>query len=370
MKIAIDLTWVKHNKSGGIESYIRNLLDGLVTIDKENIYYLLVTMDNEASFEKYFKQDNFKKEVINILSNKVAKRILWQNIKLNRFLVKKGIGICFEPIYCKPLLKNKKIKYICTIHDLQALHYPEYFSRLKYYWMKFAWKRSIVTSEKIIAISEFVKKDILLHYNVNCEKIKVIYNPIVLNNEFGDFENIRKKYNIEENNYYYTVSQLLPHKNLETLLYVLKKIRDNNIDLPCKLLISGVSEKQKDIICNIIKDNELNDNVVFTGFVSNNVRNVLYKNCRAFLFPSIFEGFGMPPIEAMNLGSVTITTKCTSIYEVTEGKAYYVDDPKDIDNWIKVMLEVKNNEKIRIDFSNYNKSFVASKYLECFKSVV
>lgn len=369
MKIGIDLTWVKHNKSGGIESYIRNLLDGLLYIDKNNEYYLLVTVDNEDSFEKYFQQHNVRKEVVNLISTYVFKRILWQNIYLNRLLIKRGINLCFEPIYSKPLLRNKKVRYVCTIHDLQALHYPEYFSKIKYIWMRFAWRRSIRSSDKIIAISNFVRNDILRNYNIDEKKVEVIYNPIVLNDKLCDFDEISKLYGISKNEYYYTVSQLLPHKNLETLLYVFIKIRDENINLPCKLLISGVSEKQKSVINKIIKENKLENNVLFTGFVSNDIRNTLYKNCRAFLFPSIFEGFGMPPIEAMSLGSITITTRCTSLYEVTKGKANYVNEPKNIENWIDKMLEVKDEKKCKIIFEEYSKIVIANEYLKVLQSI-
>lgn len=370
MKVAIDLLWVKPKKSGGIEAYIRNLLDGLLELEDKNEYVLILAKDNETTFAKYLDDNRFKKIICNISSSKVAKRILWQNIFLNKILKKNSIKICFEPIYSKPIFFSKHIKYITTIHDLQALHYPQYFSKLKYYWMKYSWKQTIKTSEKIIAISNFVKDDIIDKYDVDSKKIDVIYNPIVIDNEFEDFKNVAKKFDIKNNEYYYTVAQLLPHKNLDTIIKVIEEVKLRKLNIPVRLLISGVNGKSKDELLKIINEKNLASEVILTGFISNSERNTLYKNCRAFLFPSIFEGFGMPPIEAMMLGTNVITTRCTSLYEVTQGKAMYIEDPYNIDEWINTMLIVPNKINNNLNYCVYEKSFIAQKYLRSIYKVM
>lgn len=370
MKIAIDLLWVKPKKSGGIESYIRNLLDGFLELENKNEYILILAKDNSETFNKYFKDSRFNKIICNIESSKVAKRIIWQNLMLNNILKKCKAEICFEPIYSKPFITSKSIKFITTIHDLQALHYPQYFSKVKYYWLKYSWKRALKTSDKIIAISNFVKKDIVDKYDIQPNKIKVIYNPIVISNEVVDFGELEKKFAIEKNEYYYTVAQLLPHKNLETIIKAIKKLNDKKIELPKKLLISGINGKSTTDLINIIKEYNIEDKIILTGYVENSERNMLYKNCRAFLFPSVFEGFGMPPIEAMMLGGKVVCTKYTSLYEVTQGKANYVDDPYNVNEWINVINSSEHIQIKDMNFNVYDRFVIAKKYLELFNDAV
>jgi len=114
----------------------------------------------------------------------------------------------------------------------------------------------------------------------------------------------------------------------------------------------------------------LSNNIIITGFVTNEERDLLYKNAAVFLFPSIFEGFGMPPIEAMQLGVPVLTTKCSSIPEVTEGKANYVEDPFAVAQWVKKIREiVKEGDSTNYSFQNYYLENVTKEYLQCFHEV-
>ncbi len=250
------------------------------------------------------------------------------------------------------------------------MHYPQYFSAMKVLWLKFAWKRCCKTSHKIIAISNFVKQDIIDTFKIQEKKIQVIYNPIVKNNTNGNFRDIEETFKINKKNYYYTVAQLLPHKNLETLLYVIKEIKEKEINVPNTLVISGVGGKDEGRLRLIIEELNLSNNIIITGFVTNEERDLLYKNAAVFLFPSIFEGFGMPPIEAMQLGVPVLTTKCSSIPEVTEGKANYVEDPFAVAQWVKKIREiVKEGDSTNYSFQNYYLENVTKKYLQCFHEV-
>lgn len=365
MKYAIDLLWVKPGKVGGAESYIRNLLLGIAEIGITDEIYLVVTLDNKESFAHFLKYPCFKFLECNISSEPVSKRILWQNINFERILRKNGIVNCFCPFYCKPLKKSKEITYVTVIHDLQQLHYPEYFTKLRYHWIKFAWKRAILTSKRIIAISEFDKNDIMHWYHVQENKVKRIYNPIVVDNGEVPFEEIGVKYGIQPEKYFFALSSLLKHKNLDTLLRIIKEIKDGNIQgIPHKLIISGIGGAAKSEIEAYIKENHLENDCVLTGFISNEERNSLYINSFAFLFPSVFEGFGMPPVEGLILGTRVVTTKKTSIFEVSNGLAYYVDDPYDSKEWIRIFLEIKDKPKKKFTFPQYDKRDIAEQYLE------
>ncbi len=360
-RFAVDLLWVRPNQVGGIESVARNLLDGLVALDDEYECWLIVSKDNARTFVHYSKDTRINVEICNIASSNVKKRIIWQNLYLGRLIRSLGINKCFEPYYCKPILGTRRIKFITVIHDLQALHYPEYFSRLKVLWMRFSWWNTIRTSRTVVTISDYVRNDIFEHFKVDKTKIVRIYNPVIVDTaDMMDFTHLNMKYNITPRGYFFTVSSLLPHKNILTLVKLVHSIKERGINLPDKLIVSGVGGKSRDELQRIINEMNLTENIQLTTYIENSERNSLYKNCRAFLFPSFFEGFGMPPVEALMLGAPVVTSRLTSLEEVTRGFAQYVSDPYDVEEWIEAIESCSGEQR---DFVAYRIDVVAKRYL-------
>ena len=214
------------------------------------------------------------------------------------------------------------------------------------------------------------KQDIEQKYHR--KDIDVIYVPILVKeNEVVDFKILQDRYCIEKKYFFYTVSQMIPHKNLGTLIGIMDRLvhSEGKYDgLPTKLVISGVNGNYAEELKKQIKIKNLENNIVLTGFISNEERNSLYQNCHTFLFPSVFEGFGMPPIEAMLFKTRVITTKCASIPEVTQGKAVYVDNPYHVDEWIKKIQEASLQETL--DFTIYDPERISKQYLQFLKEPV
>ncbi len=366
-RCAIDLLWVRPNQVGGIESVSRNLLDGFSLLDEELEFWLLVSKDNASTFVHYGKDKRFHIEICGVESANVKKRIIWQNMHLGKKIKSLGLNKCLEPYYCKPIFGTRGIDFVTIIHDLQAFHYPQYFSIGKVMWMRFSWWNAVRTSKTVVAISEYVRKDILEHYRIKPERIITIYNPITINmSDIVDVTVIEEKYGVSPGNYFFTVSSLLPHKNIATLLDVMKIIHDEELDFPKVLIVSGVGGKSRKSLMETIKQHGLEENIQLTSFIDNNERNALYKYCRAFLFPSVFEGFGMPPVEAMLLGAPVVTTRTTSIEEVTKGKAQYVNNPYDAREWLDV---IGSSTRINTDFSEYSIDRIARQYLVAIEKV-
>ena len=378
-RVAIDLTWVRHNKVGGTESCVRNLLNGFSALDKSDIsFVLLVTKDNQESFKEYSKFNIFDIVICDTVSESQFKRLIWQNTKMGKLLKKLEINVCLEPIYSIPFLGRRNIKYIVTIHDLQAIHYPEYFNVFRNVWMRVSWWYSVHFSEIIVAISQYVKDDILKHFKVKSDKVKVIYDAIDIDtSEINDKteHNTLKKYNLIKKEFYYTVSSLLPHKNLTTLISAISQLKESNSDSFKNLVISGIGGKARPELERLIYQNKLTDNIIFTDFISDLERNILYKNCKIFLFPSVFEGFGMPPVEALAFGTLVLTTDKTSIPEVTQGLCGYVHDPLSSDEWVKEIVNLSESQNVISEnemkkiAKMYSSDLIAQKYIDLINGI-
>lgn len=369
MEIAVDLLWLRPRQVGGTEFYIRNLLDGFLRLREEYHLTLLVSKDNRDSLAHYAQDERISLLEADVESADIARRILWQFFCQNRFLRRHHIRKCFIPVYCRPLL-NGGVTYVNTIHDLQAAHYPEYHPLHEIAYSKLCWWLDVHLSGHIVAISDWVREDIMARYHVKPDKITTIYNPITVDpDELIPVEELTRKYGVEEKEYYYTVSQLIPHKNLQTLIEVMRLIKEQKARLPHRLLISGVNGESRDCLERQIRDKGLQQEVTLTGFVENDERNALYKYSRAFLFPSVFEGFGMPAIEAMLFGTIVITTDRACIPEVTQGKANYVADPYDAQEWIRVMQNPE--DKIgEMDFSRYDQERLTRQYFALLSDIL
>lgn len=371
MKIGIDLLWVRTGICGGTESYAKNLIEGFGLYDKKNNYVLFAALDNAEEFRKYEAYPNIRLRIMPVKSKCRPVRILWENLYLDRRAQKENVDLMFIPVYSKPL-SNKKIPYVNVIHDIQAIHYPGYFGRARRIFLKRSWKYDCKSSARIVTVSDYVLNDLIKHYPEAKGKACRIYVPVKIQKSPLDEKVLETKYGIKPGNYFYCVSSMLPHKNLETVLRALAiRKKEGKKDI---LVISGVGGDKK-VFRETLKDLAISDGVIDTGFVSDEERDLLYEHCRLFLFPSFFEGFGMPVAEAMGRGKITVTTRETSLYEISEGKAVYAENPRDASEWAEKIEEALEraddlNRKLN-EFSvkPYETENVIKQYAELFEKV-
>ncbi len=358
MRIGMDLLWVRTGICGGTESYIRNLLDGFLKYDWENEYVLFVANDQVYSFQKYARAPRMRLRICHVKSANRIRRILWENLYLDAAAARCGVDAMFVPVYSKPAAHVSGVPYVSVIHDFQAMHYPQYFSIAKRYFLKYAWKQTVQTSGRLVTISETVRKDLIRYYPAAKNKAVTIYNPVITKYCGLSADVIERRYKIRRMEYFYCVSSLLPHKNLDTILQTIKELPDST------LVISGVGQRES--LQRKLDAYRIADRVVLTGFVTDEVRDCLYENCRLFLFPSVFEGFGMPPVEAMRRGKRTVTTRCASLWEVTQGKAVYVKKPYSVTEWKEKIQYALTLPEETVSFPEYETGEIVRRYQQLF----
>ncbi len=369
MRIGVDLTFIKPRLTGGIEFYVFNLLGALFEEGPEE-YVLFTARDNDAYFRDLFGEKKCEWVMCPTDANRIIGHLLWQVLFQNHTTRKHNLDVMFYPSYMMPFFKNGSHRSVTVIHDIQAFHYPEYFPLSQRIWFNIAWRRLLYTADRVVTITDFTKRDVQRAFR-HRDNISTIYVPLNIREEQNrDFAELSLKYDIEKQQYYYTMVSMYKHKNLITLLKMMDRMRALKVsDIPSRLVVSGVSGPHRDEIVGYIKDMGLEESVVLTGFVPDEERNSLIGNCNTFLFPSVFEGFGSPPVEAMMIGARVVTTKCAAIPEATCEKCVYVDDPVDVDEWIEKIRSVQSVVPAKEVFARYEPKSVANEFLKLFRSL-
>jgi glycosyltransferase involved in cell wall biosynthesis len=241
-------------------------------------------------------------------------------------------------------------KYIITIYDITPNLYPETHTDIITFVHRYLLPKALKTSDKVITISHHTKNDIIKHFKIPENKIKVIhlaanenYKPL---NE-KEIINIKQKYNLNYSFILY-VGTLEPRKNIPTLLKALYKLKKQGIKH--KLAITGKKGWKYKSIFETIEKLNLQKDVIFTGYVPDEDLPALYNAADLFVYPSLYEGFGLPPLEAMQCGTPVITSNTSSLPEVV-GDAGIMVNPYDVDELANNMYGVLTNDGLREELS-------------------
>jgi len=299
----------------------------------------LLMSDIKFIAPKTIIQNSYTEEINpEIYENKIkipAKQVApWEQFELTTYLKNNKNPLLVNLTNTAPAFYKNQI---VTIHDLMFMHNPEWYSKKHYYFYRFLFKKVARNSLKVITVSENSRKDIIKYFKIPENKIEIVHNAVsqeFINLASGDFEN---KYG----DYILAVSSLDPRKNFEGLIMAFNKLKLKGI----KLVLVGEKGTLYDrkIFNSLVKENP---NIIFTGYVTDKDLAGLYKNARLFVFPSLYEGFGIPPLEAMACNCPTVVSNATSIPEVCGEASYYVD-PASIDNIAKGIYEVLNDEQLQ-----------------------
>lgn len=233
---------------------------------------------------------------------------------------------------------NCKGAQIITIHDLIPLYFPQQY-RMQYYYYKYYLPKVVKNSDLIITISESTKQDIMKFYSIDEKRIKVIYNGY---NHFTKLENSVDGPKFEKP-YVLMVGATFPHKNIHSVIEAYKKIY-RKVDFDC--IIVGKESNYFNYLKKFIHENELSNRVHILGYVNDRELSNLYINANMFIYPSLYEGFGLPILEAMHYNIPTAIAKTSSLPEVA-GDASVQFNPHNIDEISSMMMELYNSNALR-----------------------
>lgn len=249
---------------------------------------------------------------------------LWTFTGLQKKLLSNPPDVLFTPTHYTPLYVP--CPSIISIMDLAFEKFPQYFKPRDLYQLKYWTRYSARRAKKILTISESTKQDIVDIYHLPAEKIVVTY-PGYDQKRFHQKIKGKNKYG----EYLLFLGTLQPRKNLERLIEAFHQLRTNNY----KLVIAGmINEGRGGWMNENIKEEK---NIVLTGYVPDSEVPILMANAKAFVLPSLYEGFGIPAVEAMACGTPVIVSRVSSLPEICGKPATYIDDPYDIQS-IKTAL--------------------------------
>ncbi len=347
MKIAIDIRCLMGNRYSGVGWYAYNLIKNLLQIDQENEYLLFYNSSKKVDLPK-FDYPNVKYCGFNY-PNKLF------NLSLNFFnypkldLLVGGCDLFFSPNF-HFLAVSSKVKLVVTVHDLSFLIYPQFFTLKQRLWHQLILSKKILKrADVVLADSISTKTDLIDLLKIENDKIKVNYLGVeeryfnILSSD--DLNRIREKYNLPEK-FILCLSTIEPRKNLEASI---KAFEDLDSDL--NLVIAGGNGWKTREVEKMIKNN---NKIKFIDYIDEIDKPAVYQLATIFLYPSFYEGFGLPLLEAMASGVSVIAGYNSAQVEVVNDCGLLVD-PFDI-NQIKLALEnLINNQELRKEFIDEGK---------------
>ena len=344
MRVGINTLFLIPGKHGGTETYLRNLLLNLARIDRENEYIIFANRENIESYG--IKQDNFSKVLCNLSAKNKPLRVIWEQAILPIVARKYKVDVLHAPAYVSPMINSFRFESVVTIHDMMFYYHPENYPKRQLLYFKHLIPLSARKAKRIIAVSNNTKKDIVKILGIPEKKIIVIQETYgeEFRRELND--NAKKKVKAQyklPDNYILSVASLNPQKNIERLIKAYD-ILVRSYSSEHKLVLVGMWLKHGSRIIQLIKELQLKERIIFTGYIDNEDLPYFYSLADVFVFPSYFEGFGIPPLEAMACGCPVIASKATSIPEVVGNAAVLINpfSVEELSNAIHRVLIDKN----------------------------
>ena len=320
MKITIHAADLDHNRIDGTRVYIFNMLKNFGNLGKSDAFMIY----HRNFFNHHLTPPKFE----NYLIKKIPFPLLWTQTRFAFELFRDKPDVLWMPVHNMPIIRRKNLKTVVTVHDLAFKIFPQYFTKKDLTKLNKLTDLAVKNADRIIAVSNSTKNDILKFYpEIKAEKISVVYHGFdrgLFRQESAQEESdLLKSYNLTAKNYLLYVGAIQPRKNLEVLIGAFEKVKEKNSNM--KLVIAGAPAWKSDNIIKKINNSRFKDDIIITGNLSFKETSVFYRKAKMFIFPSLYEGFGIPVLEAMASGIPVICAKNSSLTEVGGDAVLYFE---------------------------------------------
>lgn len=381
MKIVIDIRPLGEEIHSGVQEYTLNIIQALASKLNEEDQILLF-----STGKKFELHSSTIKSLLAAKKNVTRKhldapsKLVNLSFKLNlanwfyKFLERPDVffapNINFLPRF------GDRLKTILTIHDLSFRAHPDFFTLKQRVWHRLVGlKGSVETADKVISVSRSTRADILDYFEITQDKVSVIHPGV--DESFEDIEltaekeeELQKKFNLPSQDFVLCLATLEPRKNLQTLIKAFELVKRDDLHL---VLVGSKGWKYKKILQRINKS-KFTESIHWLGSCRRENRVYFYNLASVFVYPSYFEGFGLPPLEALASGTPVVTSQTTSLPEVVKNTGILVD-PRRPEEFAEAIEMVLNNEKLKRELikegkkrsSQFSWSKAASKLYEIFE---
>lgn len=341
MKIAIQASDLDAERIDGTRVYILNLLKNFGTLDRASEFLIY----HKNKFNPELTPPNFS----NYHVKKITFPFFWTQIRFCLATRRERPDVIWMPMHNIPILRSKKVRTVVTIHDLAFKYFPECFTNCELAKLNFLAKMAIERSDGIITISESSRKDILKFFpKIKEEKIKIIYHGF--DREVFEKERDEKKEDDLKNKlkfkgeYILYVGAIQPRKNLGVLVDAFWQIKKEEKYKNLKLVLAGEKAWLWEEIFEKINVSPAKNDIITPGKINFEDLGHLMRGASVFVFPSLYEGFGIPPLEAMAARVPVICAKNSSLPEVAGEAALYFEGSNSSDLTLKIKTVLQDGE--------------------------
>jgi glycosyltransferase involved in cell wall biosynthesis len=341
MHIGLNLLFLVPGVVGGTETYAVSLLRSLAALDRANRYTVFVNAESGDS--EWVRQENFTTVVCGVQARSRARRYAYEQTVLPRLALRYGVDVLHSLGYVSPL--RLRCASVVTVHDLNYEAIPDSFTPLRRAVLQFFVPRGARRAETVLTLSEASRRRIVARLGV--PESRVVVTPCAADRRptsgDTDFAVLGARLGIDRP-YVLALSSGSPHKNLARLLRAFARLTTDRL----QLVIAGHEPTRGESLRALADELRLGSSVRFTGYLSDHDLSLVRRHARVFVFPSLYEGFGIPVLEAMEAGVPVVASNVASLPEVV-GDAGRLVDPRSVDDIAAGLREVVADEGLRQD---------------------